>query len=120
MNLSTVLKLEDNGVNIIAFHHNQQGQANLDLVRAYFANDFLQSTVNIRRLVIDLSGVTSLDSASLGPLVNKLREIQDTKGQLALSGVTSPALKEIFALTRFDKVFPIYATREEAIAAVKG
>jgi anti-anti-sigma regulatory factor len=52
--------------------------------------------------------------------VQKLREIQDLKGQLALAGVNSPALKEIFALTRFDKVFPIYATREEAIAAVKG
>jgi anti-anti-sigma factor len=119
MNASPVLQMEVNGVHTISFHHDQQGQANTDLVRAYFANDFLQSTVGLRRLVIDLAGVTSLDSASLGPLVQKLREIQEIKGQLALAGVTSPALKEIFALTRFDKVFPIYATREEAIAAVK-
>jgi anti-anti-sigma factor len=117
MNVSPVLHLEENGVHTIAFQHDQQGQANIDLVRSYFAQDFLSSTVGIRRLVIDLAGVSSLDSASLGPLVQKLREIQELKGQLALAGVTSPALREIFALTRFDKVFPIYPTRAEAIAA---
>ncbi len=120
MNVSPVLHLEENGVHTIAFHHDQQGQANTDLVLAYFAQDFLPSTAGVRRLVIDLSGVLSLNSASLGPLVQKLREIQDLEGQLALAGVTSPALKEIFALTRFDKVFPLYQTRAEAIAAVRG
>jgi len=123
MNVSPVLHLEENGVHIIAFHHDQQGQANTDLVLTYFASQFLTGTTGttgIRRLVIDLSGVLSLNSASLGPLVQKLREIQDLEGQLALCGVTSPALKEIFALTRFDKVFPIYPTRAEAITAVRG
>ncbi len=120
MNVSPVLHLEENGVHVIAFHHDQQGQANTDLVLAYFATEFQNGTAGIRRLVIDLSGVLSLNSASLGPLVQKLREIQDLEGQLALCGVTSPALKEIFALTRFDKVFAIYPTRAEAIAAVRG
>jgi anti-anti-sigma factor len=120
MNVSPVLHLEENGVHTIAFHHDQQGQANTDLVLAYFAGPFLTSTAGVRRLVIDLSGVLSLNSASLGPLVQKMREIQDLEGQLALCGVTSPALKEIFALTRFDKVFPIYASRNEAISAVRG
>ncbi len=119
MNASPVLHLEINGVHTLSFHLNQQGQANAELVRAYFAADFITTTVGLRRLVIDLTGVISLDSASLGPLVQKLREIQEIKGQLALAGVNSPALKEIFALTRFDKVFPIYATREEAITAMK-
>lgn len=120
MNVSPVLHLEENGVRIIAFRHDDQTQANTDLVLAYFANDFLTSTAGHERLVIDLSGVVSLNSASLGPLVQKLRESQESKGRLALTGVTSPALKEIFALTRFDKVFPIFATRAEAIAAVRG
>lgn len=120
MNVSPVLQLEENGVRIIAFRHDEQVKANTDLVLAYFANDFLPSTAGHQRLVIDLSGVVSLNSASLGPLVQKLRESQESKGRLALTGVTSPALKEIFALTRFDKVFPIFATRAEAIAAVRG
>ncbi len=118
MSLSPVLHLEEHGVHTVAFHHDEHGVADGDQVRHYFAGDFLKGTVGVRRMVIDLTGIASLDSASLGPLVQKLREIQDLKGHLALAGVTSPALKEIFALTRFDKVFPIYATRAEAVAAV--
>jgi anti-anti-sigma factor len=120
MNVSPVLHLEENGVHIIAFRHDEQTQANTDLVLAYFASEFLTSTATYRRLVIDLAGVVSLNSASLGPLVQKLRESQGSDGRLALTGVVSPALKEIFALTRFDKVFPIYPTRAEAVAAVRG
>lgn len=120
MNTSPVVHVEEHGVHVIAFRHDEQAQANTDLVLAYFANDFLPSTASWRRTVIDLTGVVSLNSASLGPLVQKLRESQETGGRLALTGVNSPALKEIFALTRFDKVFPIYPTRAEAIAAVRG
>jgi anti-anti-sigma factor len=118
MTHSSVLHLEEKGVHTIAFQHDEHGVANPDQVRTFFASDFLKTTVGIRRMVIDLAGVAALDSASLGPLVQKLREIQDLKGHLALAGVNSPALKEIFALTRFDKVFPIYPSRAEAIAAV--
>ena len=119
MSPQTVILLEDDGVHTVSFHRDEQGLANVDLVRGYFANEFLKSTAGVRRLVIDLAGVASLDSASLGPLVQKLREIQDLKGQLALAEVGSPALREIFALTRFDKVFAMYRTRAEAISAVK-
>jgi anti-anti-sigma factor len=119
MSLNTVLQLEENGVHIVSFHRDEQGLANVDLVRSFFASDFLKSTSGLRRLVIDLAGVATLDSASLGPLVQKLREIQELKGQLALAGVDSPALREIFALTRFDKVFAIYRTRAEAVNAVR-
>jgi anti-anti-sigma factor len=115
-----VLQFEENGVHTIAFHQDEGGVANAEVVQNYFATDFLKTTHGIKRLVIDLSGVGTLNSASLGPLVQKLREIQDLKGSLALAGVTSPALREIFALTRFDKVFPIYPLRAEAVRALAG
>jgi anti-anti-sigma factor len=110
------LVTEENGVKIIAFARNERGQADLDRVRQYFAQDMIQQTTGWKRLIIDLSGVTTLDSAALGPLVQKLRDVQELQGSLALCGVTSPALREIFALTRFDKVFPIVQTRTEALA----
>jgi len=37
---------------------------------------------------------------------------------MALAGVLAPALREIFALTRFDKVFRLFPTRETAIQAL--
>jgi anti-sigma B factor antagonist len=76
----------------------------------------LDHTHGWNRLVLDLSGVPALDSAALGPLVQKLREVQEANGRLVLTGVEAPALREIFALTRFDRVFPIVPDRAAAIA----
>ena len=115
---SAVQIAEENGVNILAFVRDERGAADQDRVRFFFAHELLKTTASWQRMVIDLSGVITLDSASLGPLVQKLREIQDLKGSLALTGVSSPALREIFSLTRFDKVFAIHANRAEAISAV--
>ena len=106
------------GVDAIAFQRDAQGVANLEFVRRFFSTDFLRTCAEMHRLVIDLEGVISLDSSALGPLVQKLRDIQERKGRMALAGVSSPALREIFALTRFYKVFAIYPTRAEAITAL--
>lgn len=109
----------DDGVHVIAFHRDPQGQANTDLARGFFALDFLTFASGMDALVIDLEGVQTLDSGALGPLVQKLRDVQERNGQMALTGVTSPALREIFALTRFDRVFSLHATLAEAVKAVR-
>lgn len=121
MSLDTfhVLTSQCDGVTVVHFLLNEQGQAALDPVRHYFAAAFLDHTAAWSRLVIDLTGVTTLDSSCLGPLVQKLRLVQQAGGRLALTGVHSPALEEILALTRFDKVFPITRTRDEAVALVR-
>jgi anti-anti-sigma factor len=103
------------GVRVLSFPRDGDGMCNLDQVRAFFANDFLGHVGGVRKLIIDLSGVASLDSSCLGPLVQKMREIKEQGGRLVLVGVQAPALQEIFALTRFDKVFPIYKGVQEAL-----
>lgn len=108
---------QEGGVHVIAFNRDERGSADQDQVRFFFANELLIRTQAWPRLVIDLTGVVTLDSSSLGPLVQKLRDTQDVKGSLALTGLVSPALREIFAITRFDKVFAIYPTRAEAVVA---
>ena len=110
--------IEDHGVHVLSFRRDELGNANLDQVRHYFAQRFLDETGDFNRLVIDLAGVATLDSACLGPLVQRLRQTQEQNGRLVLCGVDSPALEEIFSLTRFDKVFPFYKTRSEAITAI--
>ncbi len=109
---------DENGVRIISFNKDENGKANQELVRLYFADEFLPGTADVHRLILDLSGVVSLDSAGLGPLVQKLREVREHSGVMALAGVQALALKEIFALTRFDKVFPMYPSRQEAMSAL--
>jgi anti-anti-sigma factor len=111
---------EERGVRILSFRRDATGSADLDHVRSWFALHFRQEVPADLRLVIDLAGVATLDSACLGPLVLKFKEMQQARGRMALTGVESHALREVFALTRFDKVFPIYKTRDEALAAVAG
>ena len=106
------------GVHTIAFHRDDGGHVNAEFVRRFFASDLLKATSEMSVLVVDLAGVVSLDSSALGPLVQKLRDVQERQGRMALTGVQSPALREIFALTRFDKVFRIYPTRAEAVRAL--
>jgi anti-anti-sigma factor len=115
MALKAVIDATVKGVHVLSFPRDGDGLCNLDQVRTFFAHDFLAHVANIKRLIIDLSGVSSLDSSCLGPLVQKMREIKDQGGRLVLVGVDAPALQEIFALTRFDKVFPIYLSVNEAL-----
>lgn len=112
--------VEAGGVHAIAFHLDDGGRANQEFVRRFFAGEFLAATAAMNVLVVDLSGVVSLDSSALGPLVQKLRDVQERGGGMALAGVQAPALREIFALTRFDKVFRIYPNRDEAVKALAG
>ncbi len=104
-------------VHVVSFAHGDRSPLSHDAVRGYFASSFLEHTREWHRLVIDLGGVPALDSAALGPLVQKLREVQEARGKLVLTGVEAPALREIFALTRFDRVFTIIGDRSAAMAA---
>lgn len=115
--IAHLVRLEPVGaVQVLSFLRGAFGSAMQDQVRLYFARTFLEHTAGIDRLVVDLGGVEALDSAALGPLVQKLRDVNARGGRLALCRVEAPALREIFALTRFDKVFPIHADREAAVA----
>ena len=68
-----------------------------------------------QKIIVDLSNVQTLDSLSLRPMVQRLRHLQQQQGRLILCGVSSPSLKEIFSLTRFDQVFEMASTVEDAI-----
>ena len=115
--LSIVTAIDVGSVHVVSFLAGEGGAVNHDLVRRYFSSHMLERTHGRNRLVFDLTGVPALDSAALGPLVQKLKEVQEANGKLVLTGVLAPALREVFALTRFDKVFPILPTRADAVAA---
>ena len=106
-------------VKVFSFAPGDRGSPTHDAVRSYFSRAFLDHAHGCHRLVLDLSGVPALDSAALGPLVQKLRDVQENRGRLVLTGIDAPALREIFALTRFDRVFTIVADRAAALAAAR-
>ncbi len=68
------------------------------------------------RLVIDLSPLSFIDSAGLGALLTAYKTARTAGGGVSLCCVSPPVLS-ILKLTRLEKVFSIYTTREEALAA---
>jgi anti-sigma B factor antagonist len=67
--------------------------------------------------VIDLDGVSFLDSLGLGVLVGGLRRMRTTGGDLALV-CTSPRLLDLLALCRLDRVFEIHASVAQAAGVI--
>jgi anti-sigma B factor antagonist len=64
-------------------------------------------------MIVDLAEVGFIDSSGLGALVSGLRRMKERSGTIRLVGPREPILK-VFKITGLDKVFPIFATVEEA------
>ncbi len=67
------------------------------------------------RIVVDLSKATFIDSTTLGVLVGGVKRLRPTGGSLALV-CTDPNIIKIFEITGLDRVFPIHASRDEALS----
>ncbi len=65
-------------------------------------------------IVIDLQAVGYMDSSGIATLVEGLQQMGKYKGELKLFGLTA-AVREVFELSRLDKVFQIYPTEEAAL-----
>ena len=66
----------------------------------------------VPRVAVDLTGVTFMDSSSLGVLVACLKELSDRGGEMRLVGVSgSPA--KVIALTGLDAAFTIDASVDD-------
>jgi anti-sigma B factor antagonist len=67
-------------------------------------------------IVLDMSGVSFLDSSGLGALLGAKKQIEGRHGSLALAAVV-PHVAKIFEITRMDDVFDIYSGVGDAVAA---
>jgi anti-sigma B factor antagonist len=66
------------------------------------------------RLVVDLSGVTYMDSSGVASLVEGMQRVRAYGGQMMLVG-PSDRVRSIFEIAKLDTIFSIVATREEAL-----
>jgi anti-sigma B factor antagonist len=66
-------------------------------------------------MVVDLSGVTFIDSTALGVLIGGIRRVHTLGGELVMVAQSRP-VQRILAITGLDKVFIVCATRGEALA----
>lgn len=68
------------------------------------------------QIVINLDGVTFIDSTALSTLVSGMKRARQRDGDLRLCKLRQ-SVRMIFELTRLDKAFEIFLGEEEAIQA---
>ena len=64
--------------------------------------------------VINLRGVSFIDSAALATLVRGLKRCRQQGGDLRICGMQQP-VRIIFEMTKLDKAFEVFETENEAI-----
>lgn len=68
------------------------------------------------QIVLDMAGVTFVDSSGLGAMVASLRTVNKVDGDIRIANLT-PDVRSIFELTRMHRLFEIYPSSEVAIAS---
>jgi len=69
-------------------------------------------------ILINLTDVGYMDSSGVATLVEGLQQVGKYKGQFKIFGLAA-AVKEVFELSRLDKVFDIHVDEASALASVK-
>ena len=69
-----------------------------------------------KQLVVNLEGVSYLDSSGIGTLVEVFRRVNGYGGALALCGLND-RVYSVFEITKLDKFFKIYDSEPEALSA---
>ncbi len=88
----------------------------------YSAPQFKEVLVNgieggARRVIVDLSRVTFIDSTALGVLVSGAKRVRPRNGNLDIICADENIIR-IFEITGLDRIFGIYPSRSEAMKAV--
>jgi anti-sigma B factor antagonist len=91
-------------------------------VDLYTAPEFKQQLLEVigkgaKEVVVDFSDTTFIDSTTLGVLVGGVKRLRTNDGQLSLV-CSDRNITKIFEITGLDRVFSIYGSRDEAVAAI--
>jgi anti-sigma B factor antagonist len=68
------------------------------------------------RVILDLAGVSYMDSSGIASLVKMLSRVRATGATMHLVGA-SARIRSLFEITRLDNVFDIHDSREDVLNA---
>lgn len=84
------------------------------------ADDFRTAVLLLLRetdhVILNLAGVTHIDSAGIGSLVGVLISTKNRHGRLSLVSL-SDKVRQVLEVAHLGSLFPIFDTAEEAVAA---
>ena len=90
----------------------------LDISNAHEMRQVVVETITAdsAQVVVNLHDLCSVDSSGLAAIVQGLKRAREQQGNLSLCSL-QPPVRMILELTRFDKVFDIFISEEEAVLA---
>ena len=94
----------------------QEARLTYPVLSAFFAEVKQKVEAGARKLVMDLSAVGYLDSASIGCLMDVHRLVQEKGGARRLSGL-QPRVETMISMTGVHKIVPLHRDEEGALAA---
>jgi anti-sigma B factor antagonist len=112
MNLKMEKRL-DNGVTIVACHGRIMFGEEANALR-----DTLKQTLSkTPRMVLNLAGVTYIDSGGLGTLVGVYSSARAAGAEIKLTGL-GQRLRDVLQITKLATVFEVYDSEQEAVTAL--
>ena len=113
MSLDVQTRQTDGGVAVIV------PSGRLDVAGAPALKDAISGVVQNGppKVVIDMEGVSFVDSTGLGSVISALKQIRSSQGELRLAA-PNQQVRVVLELTTLDRVFPYYATLEEALTGL--
>ena len=110
MKLST---REAEGVTVIALEGSVLGGPD-----ATALNNELHKLVDKRKkkVVVDMSGVQSMNSSGLAMLIEAMKTMKDAKGDLKIAAATEK-IESLMAMTKLTTIFELFPTVKKAVAS---
>jgi anti-anti-sigma factor len=107
----SVVSTEIDGITVLGLHGEVDYQSVGALTRAMPVAD----SADGRRVVVDLSRVTFMDSSGVNALIAAHRSVQGPRGWLRLAGVRGAVLRTV-QLVGLDSLVSCHPTVEDAVA----
>lgn len=108
-------RLEGNDVLVIELREDNLDASNVRDFREVVSTLLQDHT----KVVLDMAGVSFVDSSGLGALISCLRQLNGRRGDFRLCEM-SRSVRALFELMRMHRVFTIHDTRAEAVRSFSG
>jgi len=110
------IKTERNNGTLIA-----KAEGRIDGVNARDFEEAMKAAISTddSTVVIDLEGLSYISSAGLRVILLIAKTLRNRNAELVLCSLSAP-IREVFEISGFDKIIPVHASREQALASIGG
>ena len=110
------MQLEIEDKDDVTLVHVREAKLTYPVLSAFFSEVRQRVEAGARKVVIDLSAVSYIDSASIGCLMDIHRLLQEKAGAVKLSGL-QPRVETMISMTGVHKIIDLCRDEADALAA---